>query len=309
MRMRPAITRVIPPAVASKIRVVDYLCYVDDDFFNYSALYDKARRRGIGGFKEPWEKMNFMSFFVMRKYMKDNNIPLAGLAEADVAVLVPPALPTGCDSEISWRYYWSVVNKEPWKHFTYDAIATNGNVVSLDLLSDFLSFLFEVYGKEELFWLLKARADNYIMRVTNQMYHWYMYAMTSVDKHGLPWSDGKPWELQYKREPPDFERRTVVYPKDPKYANRGFLPPTRRYKLCNGWFPRDNFVFDQGKGFQGNGHWTYDGGPFRINTSSGKITAYKGVARYMDLHFQGESKGAATSLLKPLLPFRLNLTR
>ncbi|CAE8582265.1 unnamed protein product [Polarella glacialis] len=150
--LEASLREMLPQNLSQKLRVVDYLCYVDQDFFRFEQLYSDEIKRGPVGLKEPWEKMNYLNFFVLRTWMNRNQVQHVGHAEADVAVLVPPHLPTSCDSVVLWEI---PSNKSP---FYWAAWAAAGNVLSKDLMEDFIQFMFAMYSERKYQMLLEQKA-------------------------------------------------------------------------------------------------------------------------------------------------------
>ena len=100
-------------------------------------------------------------------------------------------------------------------------MAAMGGVLSLEVLNDFTDYNLALYEPQN-FWMQRAIARHSFVSSINQMETWYMYAMASLDEQGLPWSDGRPWNVQYVRKPPSMEREPMqMVPPLPNNTRKG----------------------------------------------------------------------------------------
>ncbi|CAE7483210.1 unnamed protein product [Symbiodinium natans] len=292
-----ALKEKLPADLAAKLHVHSFLDYVDDKFWTIRKLYED-NIKVAHGFKEPFEKWNVLNFFVFRRWLEKEQVPAAGFAEGDVVVMVPPFLPRGCQGEISWRDRWD--KNRPWGPFTYCALASMGNVLSLDIMNDWTDFNIELY--KDHFWIQRAISRFSFVHAINQMHTWYFYAMGSLDFEGMPWSDGEPWYLQYIRRPSNWTREKhwmVKYDgKELPYPN-ATLPTTKRYRLCNGYFPRDGYVIDSAHGYSPTA--TVSSmleGTVTTTLNGSRMTAKIGNVTYKNYHFQGQAKNVINNIFK-----------
>ncbi|CAE7893944.1 unnamed protein product [Symbiodinium microadriaticum] len=279
-----------PADLAEKLHIVNYFDYVDEKFWIIRKLYEDHLKI-VRGYREPFEKWNVLNFFVFRKYLEKERVPAAGFAEGDVAVMVPPFIPRGCDGEIAWRD--KLDRNKPWGPFQYCALASMGGVLSLDIMNDWTDFNIELY--RDHFWIQRAVGRFSIVHAINQMHTWYFYAMGSLDYEGMPWSDGEPWYLQYVRRHPNWTREHMWMMKydgrELPYPN-ATLPATKRYRLCNGYWAKDGYVIDSAHGWipalqrsasvEGKLTTTYNG--------SQMIAQLPGNVTFRNYHFQGQAK-------------------
>ncbi|CAE7210258.1 unnamed protein product, partial [Symbiodinium necroappetens] len=303
------------PAFARKgFRLDDYLQYADTKFLKLRSLYVKHLNMSAGtwaggccrGHKEPFEMFNVLNYYVVRAWMEEEDIKYVAYAEADVAVIVPPYLPRKCQSEIAWRFRWDA-SKE-WLPFTYSALGSMGGVLSLDVLNDWTDFDIAMF--EDYIWLRYAIQKNLFSGI-NQMSTWYFYAMGSLDTEGLPWSDGEPWFLQYVRFPPHFTRQELHVPPpgpDVRMLPDYLMPPTKRYRICNGYYPTQGHLIDSAHGWNARNysccHVRTAGGKVEVvHSESLNRSILRAVAdnfTLRNLHFQGNSKPYISKLFAPL---------
>ncbi|CAJ1439842.1 unnamed protein product [Effrenium voratum] len=230
---------------------------------------------------------------------------MAGYAEGDVAVLMPPFLKWGCQGEIVWRLYW--YRNIPWKPFSYDAMAAMGGVLSLEVLNDFTDYNLALYEPQN-FWMQRAIAGHSFVGSINQMETWYMYAMASVDEEGLPWSDGRPWNVQYVRKPPSMERepmQMVPYGGEDLPHPNATIPSAKGLRLCNGWFPHNGTVLDSAHGWEADSYKCSgaEGQSKVVVKANHSYNISTGPTRLRNLHFQGKTKVQAKERFRPLMPW------
>ena len=314
--LRPKFEARLPAFARKGFRLDDYLQYADTKFLKLRSLYvqklNMTASTWLGGCcrgnKEPFEMFNVLNYYVLRAWMEEEDVPYAAYAEADVAVIVPPYLPRNCQSEITWRSRWDA-NKE-WQAFTYSALGSMGGVLSLDVLNDWTDFDIALF--EDYIWLRYA-IQKHLFSGINQMSTWYFYAMGSLDTEGLPWSDGEPWVLQYVRFPPNFTRQELYVPPPPPDSDwitlpSDRMPPTKRYRICNGYYPTQGHLIDSGHGWNGRNysccHVRTPGGKVKVvHSESLNRSILRAVVdnfTLRNLHFQGSSKPFIPKLFAPL---------